>query len=348
MKIGILTASRTNNNGTDLQALAMQLIFRRSGHDVELINYQCAKLENSRKKFYPKTFKGFLEIPWKIYNHRAHELFRKEYFSYSKNLYDMATIENNDYDMIVVGSDQIWNLHITGNDISFFLPYIKDKQKKFSYAASLGKTNIQNWENKYSLSRYLSDFSGVSVREKSGVSALESIGIKARYDLDPLLMIDKEVWNQYKYNQKHNRGYVFVYVVDQTAEAVRFAKKYAKQHNLGVVFYGNPIKPICGVKVARFSNIPKWIDYISNAELIITNSYHCLSFVVTYHKSFVLFWLEYSLQSNTRLKNLLNIIGIENYTEATICNPDWTKVDEFLVERRKDSRNYIKSIVGGN
>ena len=51
MRIGILTASRSDNNGTDLQALAMLSIFRKTGNAVELINYKCEKLENSRKIF---------------------------------------------------------------------------------------------------------------------------------------------------------------------------------------------------------------------------------------------------------------------------------------------------------
>lgn len=348
LKIGILTASRTDNNGTDLQALAMQLLFSTTGNTVELINYKCEKLENSRKVFYPKTLRGFLQIPWNIHNHREHEKFRKAFFSYSQKVYDKSNIDDNDYNLIVVGSDQIWNLQITGNDLSFFIPYIKDEQKKYSYAASIGKTNIQSWEREYSISKYLAKFSGVSVREKSGVDALHDIGIEARYDLDPLLMINREVWNQYKCVQHHKQPYVFVYVVDRTKEAVQFAKDYAKKHNLDVIFYGNPIKPISGVKVVRFANMQKWIDYVANAELVVTNSYHCLSFTVTYHRIFSLFWLENSVQSNTRLKNLLDVVGIDEYEEATVCSPDWLKADMLLDKRRSDSFKYIHSMIVGD
>lgn len=50
MKIGILTASRTDNHGTDLQALAMQNLFRRMGaEDVEIIDYICKKIDTSTR-----------------------------------------------------------------------------------------------------------------------------------------------------------------------------------------------------------------------------------------------------------------------------------------------------------
>ena len=66
MTVGILTASRTDNNGTDLQALAMQKIFEKVNGQSIIINYKCDKLENSRKIFYPLSFRGFLNIPYQL------------------------------------------------------------------------------------------------------------------------------------------------------------------------------------------------------------------------------------------------------------------------------------------
>lgn len=344
MRIGILTASRTNNIGTDLQALAMQLIFQNSGYVVELIDYKCDKLENSRKFFYPKTITGFLNIPWKIHNNRIHNRFRKKYFNFSPFTYDKTTIRNNDYDIVIVGSDQIWNLQITGNDLSFFLPYTNRNQKKYSYAASLGRTDITDWERNFNLSKLLEDFDKVSVRENSSIPALNKIGIKSRFDLDPLLMIERQVWDQLKEKPKERKKYVFVYIVDRTLEAIEFAKKYAKDHGLKVIFFGNLLRPIKGIKVIRFSTIQKWIGFLSDAELIVTNSYHCLSFAIIFQKKFLLFWLS-EKQSNSRLKNLLDIIGIENYVEKQICNPNWKKAYELLNDKRKDSHSYIESML---
>lgn len=347
MKIGILTASRTDNNGTDLQALAMQWIFEEIGTDAELINYKCDKLENSRKIFYPKSLRGLLQIPYRFFKHRGHEIFRDKYFHYSEE-YDSSNLAQNEYEVIVVGSDQIWNLVITGNDLSFFLPYDNKDQKKFSYAASIGRTDINEWEKNFQLSVFLKKFNVVSVREQSGVKALSQVGIEARNDLDPLLMVDSKKWLQIAESIKVERRFVFVYVVDRTTEAIAFAKEYAKKYNLEIIFYGNPIRPIKGVRIARYSNIGQWITYVKDAELVVTNSYHCLSFVMNFHKKFALFWLKNSLQSNTRLENLLCAVGIENCQDGEVYSPNWTKVDELIAISRVDSLQYLRGMVAND
>ena len=251
MKIGILTASRTDNNGTDLQAFAMQILFQKHGNDVELINYKCTKLENSRKAFYPHNLIGLLSIPYNLYRHYVHERFRKQYFRISRVEYDKNNISTNEYDVIVVGSDQIWNLNITGNDLSFFLPYKNSRQKKYSYAASLGKTDIRQWNELYGIANKLEDFDLVSVREESGVHALAEIGIKAQYDLDPILMMTRSEWNHFACPGRRLKNYILVYVVDQTRKAVSFAYKLAEKVGLIVICVDNPIKPIRGARCFR-------------------------------------------------------------------------------------------------
>ena len=345
MKIGIMTVSRVDNNGTNLQALAMQKLFKKFCSDVQLINYKCEKLENSRKMFYPHTLKGFLSIPWKIANHYNHEKFRRKHFVYSKNVYTKNELADLDYDAIVVGSDQIWNLSITGGDLSFFLPF-DCKGKKYSYAASIGKTNVEAWEKKYGLSKHLNNLECVSVRERSGVDAFKGIGVSSRFDLDPLLMLEKEEWLKYHEPTNFKKKYVFVYLADGNSDAMKFAKKYAREHNLEVVAWGNYIKPVFGVKTVKYSGIGKWLSYINNAEIVVTNSYHCLAFTILYNKNFTVFHLKDQIQSNTRLDNLINNVGLATIDDGAIYEPDWQTVESALGELRKASFEYIEKCFG--
>lgn len=345
MKIGILTASRTDNNGTDLQALAMQTLFQKYGNDVELINYKCAKLENSRKVFYPHNLAGLLSIPYHFYRHYSHEQFRKRYFKISEIKYDKYSIATNRYDVIVVGSDQIWNLSITGNDLSFFLPYQNCKQKKCSYAASLGRTGIKQWNEMFELEKKLRDFDIVSVREESGICAFEEIGIKAQSDLDPVLMMTQLEWNHYASAKKRLDKYVLVYVVDQTRKAVAFACELAKKRGLIVIYVGNPIKPIPGAKVKRFVSMEEWLGLVRDADTIVTNSYHCLAFTFLYNKPFVWFEISNNSESNTRLLNLM-IKMIGNQCEQWVrTSLDWENVNRRLQEMRYQSMKTVERIV---
>ena len=348
MKIGILTASRTDNNGTDLQALAMQTLFQRFGNDVELINYKCTKLENSRKVFYPHNLSGLLSIPYKIYRHHVHERFRKRFFKMSETEYDKNNLSTNEYDVVVVGSDQIWNLSITGNDLSFFLPYENRKQKKYSYAASLGRTDVIPWDEKYEIEKKLRDFDVVSVREDSGVHALAKIGISAQADLDPILMMTQSEWSLFTIPSKKHEKYILVYVVDQTREAVTFANNLAKKMGLIVICVDNPIKPLHGARVKRFVGVEEWIGLVRDADIIVTNSYHCLSFTFLFNRTFVWFELKDNKESNTRLLNLMiNMTGspCEQWIPISL---NWEDVNRRLNNLRNRSMKTIERMVAND
>lgn len=344
MKAGILTAARTNNFGTDLQAYAMQKLFGKYC-DVEIIDYVCPKLERSHKLMSGLSVKDFVYLPWKVYKNISHSLFRKKYFKKS-GIYTMNNIHTIEYDVVVVGSDQIWNLDITGNDLNFFLPF--EGIKKFSYAASIGKTDIKPWQEKYDLKKYLAEFSQISVRETSGVDALEEIGVEARHNLDPILMIDKAEWKElatYKTPEK----YIFVYLIQENDAAMKYAKDYAKRNGLKLVVFQSPGKFKKGIKKCVYCNVNRWISYIKNADMIITNSYHGLSMAVALEKNFRLFGIRNSVQNNSRMENLAKVLCLEEYvcfdvvSENSGC-PDWEKVRKTLDSFRTKSLEYVKEI----
>lgn len=350
MKAGILTAARTNNNGTDLQALAMQRMLFSIGIDAELINYKCEKLERSHSICLNFTIRDILKIPIRIFKNYKHYVFRKKYFKPSDRLYTQKDISNVDYDVIIVGSDQIWNLDITGNDINFFLPFYMKQTKKYSYAASLGKTNIKKFEDNFNISKYLKDFQKVSVREESGVKALAEIGIQARHDLDPILMVDNSYWSTVmERNYKKKKPYILLYTVEQNLEMVMRTKKLAKKNNLDIIMISDGLKPIKGVAIKRFVSVEKWLTYMSNAELIVTNSYHGLSFAIALEKNFRLIKLNKLSERNTRMLGLLKDLGLEDYVADNMeilemNEPNWRKVNDKISKLRKNSLTYLESI----
>ncbi|MBQ4153924.1 MAG: polysaccharide pyruvyl transferase family protein [Clostridia bacterium] len=348
MKIGILTAARTNNNGTDLQAFAMQNIFSRFCNNVEVINYKCDKLENSRKVLPSISVKNIVKIPIKMYKNISHSLFRKRYINYSLRYYDKKSLKDTNYDRFVVGSDQIWNLDITGNDLNFFLPF-KSCGKKYSYAASLGKTDIVAWQNKYDLGGLLEDFEEISLREQSGVQAMEKIGVIAKNHLDPLLMVSSEKWKKMCKGRRFETPYVFVYTAQSNDKALKFAREYAKKHNMKVYMYNDGVRPFKGIKSLRFLSVNGFLNVLNNAELIVTNSYHGLSLAINLHKNFRVFALENHPQSNSRMLDLLEKLHLENYIiqDNYILNeqlPPWEDVEKKLKPLRDSSCEYIKEI----
>ena len=349
-KIAILTAARTNNNGTDLQAYAMHTVFSRYPCDVEVVNYACAKLENSHKLLIRRNLFGYLNIPHRFFLNISHNRFRKKAFGLKNPKSYPKDLCLDDYSAVVVGSDQIWNLDITGGDLNFFLPQKLGSFKRYSYAASLGKTDVGEWETTYGISKLLADFERVSVRESSAVTALNAIGVEAQHDLDPILLLTKDELGRIAKNRKRKKPYVLTYMVGENNLANEFAKKYARDNGLELVEYVHSIaKPKKGVCRKAFVSLGQWLTLMKNAHTVVTNSYHGLSVALALGVNVRVFGLK-NVQSQTRMLSLLEAVGlrrlfVEKCEDFSVSDPiDWAQVEATLDVLRKKSINYIEEI----
>lgn len=353
MKVGILTANRTNNFGTDLQAYAMLNLFQEHS-DCEIIDYVCPKLENSHKVLPGISIKNIIRVPWRIYVNLTHRRFRKKHFRISGKKNYSNNIDLSMYDAVVVGSDQIWNLRITGYDLNFYLKGCPSNVKKYSYAASLGTAELTEWNNKYNLNAMLDDFETVSVREESGVHALDRIGIKAQVDLDPLLCVEDSLWRSLEKQNQRKKPYMLIYLVEQNVKAMKKAIEYAKTKNWDVVRICEFAKPVSGVKTRSFANVHDFLTLVDNAEMILTNSYHGASMAVSLNTDFCTVPLSNG-SDNTRTRCLLERVCLSqceltdleesSYFDISI---DWHAVNDKLNTLRKASRKYIELICKGS
>lgn len=349
-KIAILTAARTNNNGTDLQAYAMYTVFSRYACDVDVVNYACKKLENSHKLIWKISLHGLLNIPYRMFLNATHGQFRKKAFGLKEPIRYPEDLRLDEYSSVVVGSDQIWNLDITGRDLNFFLPKRLGDFKRYSYAASLGKTDIGEWEKAYGLSGLLVDFEGISVRESTGVKALADIGVQARHDLDPILLLTKEELGRITKGGKRKRPYVFVYMVEENSLAREYAKKYAKENGLEVVVNTLCIaRPKKGLVQKTFVDLGKWLALMKNADMVVTNSYHGLSTALALNVPVRVFGLS-NVQSQTRMTSLLEAVNLgrlfaeDRDALASDWPIDWQQTETRLDTLRAASLKYIEAI----
>lgn len=347
MKIGILTASRTDNNGTDLQSLAMYYMLTRLGaEDVEIIDYICEKIDT--EKSIKINARNLLYWPVRVFNRYCHRNFRKQFFRKSKQVFNKSTIHTIPYDIVVVGSDQIWNLDLTGGDASFYLPFSIKGLRKYSYAASLGSARVEKWDKLYGIEELLKDFNSVSVRESSAVNALQRIGVKSHCDLDPILMGNKDDWQRF-INPARKKNYILLYLVGLDPMAIKYARSLAKQRGLNIIMLNPGLKQWSGIEQLYFVSVEKWLNLMANADLIITNSYHGLSFAILFKRDFRLCLLPAESQNNNRMIDLLNNLQLTDYilrnSDETFKPIDWEHVDCILNNLIKKSEIYLNSII---
>lgn len=362
MKIGVLTFHRAENYGAVLQAYALKTFLREDLYDsTEIIDYKCSKIEDtySYKSF---IFNGNpIKIVAKIllrfrnvfFTKRKFRRFRKNYLNVSSKTYVQSQIDEliDDYDCIVVGSDQVFNRKVTGNDIGFFLQGKREHKSmtvKVPYAASIGSLPDLE-EQKEEILSYLRNFEMLSVREQSFCDWLVKNGREASVHVDPVLLLNQKDWDCLTVPFQRENYILYFNVQDLTKEqkTIEFAKRLAREKKcdlLHISAHGS-IRDHAFKKIKNASP-NEFITYIKNADYIITDSFHGTVFSLIFHKQF---FSEVHIEHPSRIVDLLTLTELKDralqegtpLSDGTITDEKWDQIDELFVQKRNETREYF-------
>ena len=200
-----------------------------------------------------------------------------------------SDIKENDYDILLVNSDQTWR---RWDDFFYdcgFLLFAKNWNKlKFVYGASLGYDYWSfNETDEKIIKPLISNFSEISVREKGSVKLIEEhFGKLTKLVLDPTLIIDKKYYlnliKNYQIDYNYTNDYIFFYHVNAIKyEMKSFIEKAKKELNLKIYYF----------KLDNSSLVEDFLYYLKNSKAVITNSLHCTIFSILFKKPFITFIL---------------------------------------------------------
>ena len=363
MRVGIITIHRASNYGAVLQAYALKNFIKELGYDAELIDYRCTSIE----EMYTKMFGSMFSLKSKIKNLLTWsvQLERNKKFMdfINKDLnctedtscYRAKQLEecNDQYDVFISGSDQIWNPFCTGEDKHYFLDFVKDNKRKYSYAASFG-TAKQNFIENADYRELLEMYQEISVREKNGIDVIKTMtGKDALLHLDPTFLISKEKWiEKAKSVENINRKpYVLVYSIAMPQSIQKIAEEYAQKSNIDIYYITlNNLFAIKNRKKTITCSPIEFLNWIMNAECVITNSFHGIAFSIIFNKKFYVEKNANPNHDNSRLENILDCLGLQDRfvvngsIEELNSNIDYTPVNDKIEKIRKKSVDYIRSI----
>ena len=190
-KVGVLTFHRSINYGSFWQAACLVEDLRSRGHEAELLDYECpavcsAELRCALQPELPKRTSGRL---LKSYANKARKLataIGELPLSARFSLHQPELA--GDYDIIVIGSDEVWNFRHPwfGSKPIFFGDGLRT-QRLISYAASFG--NHGQWDGiSDDWARKLERFARLSVRDGNSEALVRDGTIReAPIVLDPCL-----------------------------------------------------------------------------------------------------------------------------------------------------------------
>ena len=219
---------------------------------------------------------------------------------------NFTEIKKNDYDILMVNSDQTWRKWPKFFYDIAFLCFAKNwKINKFIYGASLPYSKWKfNKTDENMAKNCLKNFKGISVREKGSIDQIQKhLEIKASFVLDPTFLIDKKYYlniiNNFTFKNLTNKNYIFIYLIFNDKKIKKFINTSSKKLNY----------TIFRVSKRHKDSVKKFIYGIYNSKAVITDSYHGTVFSIIFRKPFITFFTKQDL--NLRFISLRETFNIE-------------------------------------
>ncbi|MCR5207724.1 MAG: polysaccharide pyruvyl transferase family protein [Eubacterium sp.] len=361
MKIGILTFHRSENYGSVLQAYSLCRALETLGkNEIEIIDYSnehqrelySVFVKNNSVKNAVKNARSLLNISQLRRRKAAFGEFINSLPLSSERFNNDAELRSHksEYDLIICGSDQIWNPQSVDFSLSFF--GVDFNCKKAAYAPSIRNARTEDF-SPYAeeIKKAIKDFKRVSLREKNSIPVFQPYcDAEIECVCDPTLLLDAGDFDEIRTDNSLPDDYIFYYSIDYNARSVEMVRHISKA--LGkpvcVIFSGNKTYNVFfkGFKLAENNAPGDFINLIKNASLVLSTSFHGVALSVIYRKPF--FALKTRDYTDARINDLLNEIGLDDryidfngYKELDFSAPvnyDGDKIREL----RENSLGYLK------
>ena len=367
-KVGIMSMQRIANYGSFLQAYALKQLIEELGCKVEFVDYHVGEpvvkdSADSGNKYVRKLKKGL-----ETFQYQAPLSHKLAFIQYKRTFADkymplLGITDEMNYnptlDCLVIGSDEVFNCIQKNSNVGYSTELFgKDNHadRLITYAASFGNTTLEKLE-KYQkaneVGNLLKEFNAISVRDANSGSIVEQLTKeKPVYNLDPVLTYDYmnccDRIPQIKTTEKYLILYAYAGRISN--DEANWIAEYAKKKNLKVYAIGG---------IQKCANL--FIDclpfevlaYFSNAEEVITDTFHGSIFSVITHRPFTTLIRKSvgnSYGNEEKLGDLLKrlnltermtteIKDVENINKQLI---DYRTVDIILQRQRKIAREYLQ------
>lgn len=319
MIIKTITCHDVYNLGASLQAYALQKYLENKGHEVEIIDYKPNYLSGHFKlwgvynpifdKPIIKQLYLIAKLPGRIKalkRKKAFDEFTKNHLKLTKRYHSNEELKNDcpKADVYIAGSDQIWNtLFPNGKDPAFYLDFVPQGKKKISYAASFATKDIAD-DLKPFVRRMLSNLDSVSIREKSSLPLLASLGRPDGVAVcDPVFLLEKREWEKIvSQSLSFNKDYVLTYDFESNSTIKEIALRLKKEKGLKIYNVGPFIMSYADKNYVNAGPL-EFLSLISHSSFVISNSFHATAFSIIFNKEFCVVNREEEI--NNRMESLL-------------------------------------------
>ena len=370
MKVGVITCHKVYNYGASLQSYALQYYLKKQGIKAYLINYLPDLFRSKYNLFFVREDRRNIVAKFPILKLLMPLSNRQMLITWGRkkafNEFDTKHIELSPLsyssidelrksppvaDIYITGSDQVWNTDMSnGRDASYFLDFGAEETKRISYAASFGISDIKE-EYKEPIKEWLKRFKAISVREKTGLDILASIGYTDNCVnvIDPVFLLNQNEWinlsKNHIYKKLERIPYLLVYdFYHNDIKVKKMVKTIAKDKNLKIVSI-NDTKRLSYADININNAGPlDFVWLIHHANTVVSTSFHATAFSIIFQKAFYSYTL-LTQKNASRMSDLLHLCQIENRLNMNSYDINsmiqWEKVQQCIDKSIKKSKQFL-------
>lgn len=336
MKVGVVTVyDAIDNLGSYLQSYALKLVLEDLNHEVFFV-------ENKNQRYMIKKCIGGIR-PIRSYHSRLLKSYKL--FKGWKRFNIIKKDERKNLDLIIYGSDEIWNMDNLYFEDEFFFGSDVKNIRKIAYATSIGEMDEAKLYEKKNIVRGLFDFEKIFARdERTKQTISKLVGKNINLACDPTLLVDNNRLQKEIKIPSDNYILVYTYGVDKNIEDMVI--KFARERNLKIVspcfwHYWCDITVQCDP--LQMSTLMKGAKYV------FTTTFHGAIFAMLNNKKMCVLPIRYKVGYVVKQLGLTEKLVGKNVTYDEFINVITSEfpIKEFnknLLSLRENSMSYIKDI----
>lgn len=230
-------------------------------------------------------------------------------------------------DTFIVGSDQLWNYHLSAPyGQAYFLEFVDSYNKKIAYGTSFGVREYNGPEGQRKWAKAnLKKFDAISVREEYAVETCKKyFDVDAVKVLDPVFLCEAEEYDRLAdelVTRPVDGAYILAYILNPDREIGESLTALQKEtgKKICIVLDEVPwafeknrsaleIEENDRITVMREVEVREWVALFKYADQVVTDSFHGTCFSVIFKKSFIT--LKNKVRASERFQALMAPFGL--------------------------------------
>ncbi|RFZ83515.1 polysaccharide pyruvyl transferase family protein [Mucilaginibacter terrenus] len=348
LKIGVLTFHRCINYGSYWQSRCLAEGLQERGHEVEILDHHSSRVNFSEWKcglqpVLPTPVPAGDRPLYREKMEKFFKLFDKMPLSKPFPLDDPSKME--EYDVVVVGSDEVWNLsHPWYSYCPLFYGDGLRAKHLISYAASFGNYS-SSWGLDPDWAKKLYNFDNISVRDDNSATIVKNaLGVEPAFVLDPCLQFPINADKRDLSNIK--QPFAAVYGHNFSDFFIKEVKAWAERTGTPLISIG--YRNDWADEQWLTADPHDFANFIALSQCVITNFFHGCVFALNNAKPFV---CELSTYRSNKVQGLMKTVGGEKHLiadgtaahvySARLSEPLDEQIFENIRELQKQSNDFL-------